>query len=86
MKGLLMEKSLYSDAHKRLRYILRAERRKAGLTQLDVAERLGTYRSFVTKYEIGERRLDVLEYLAVARAIGFDPAMVFDALEVTETD
>jgi hypothetical protein len=39
-----------------------------------VAERLGKPPSYVAKYEGGERRLDVLEFLDVAAAIGFDPS------------
>ena len=49
-------------------------RKAAGLTQTAVAERLGKPPSYVAKYELGDRRLDVLEYLDVAAAIGFDPS------------
>ena len=49
------------------------ERKAAGLTQTAVAARLGKPPSYVAKYEGGDRRLDVLEYLDVAAAIGFDP-------------
>ena len=38
-----------------------------------VAERLGKPPSYVAKYEGGDRRLDVLEFLDIAAAIGFDP-------------
>ena len=50
-----------------------AQRRKAGLTQVQVAGRLGRPQAFVTKYERGERRLDVIELVEVAAAIGADP-------------
>ena len=53
--------------------MLVAERKAAGLTQTAVAARLGKPPSYVAKYEGGDRRLDVLEYLDVAAAIGFDP-------------
>ena len=53
---------------------LRRMRRQAGLTQAAVAARLRRPTSFVGKYENGCRRLDVLEFLKVAEAIGFDPA------------
>ncbi len=52
---------------------LRRMRRQAGLTQAAVAARLRRPTSFVGKYENGYRRLDVLEFLNVAEAIGFDP-------------
>ncbi len=44
------------------------------MTQRDVAEKLGKPHSFVHKSEIGERRLDVLEFIAFCRAIGREPA------------
>jgi hypothetical protein len=42
------------------------------LTQQQVADRLKRPQSFVAKYEGGERRLDVIEFLAVARTLGAD--------------
>jgi transcriptional regulator with XRE-family HTH domain len=53
-----------------LRSLLRSIRTEAGLTQTDVARRLKQPQSFVSKYESGERRLDVLELREVCRAIG----------------
>ena len=49
-------------------------RQTAELTQADVAQRLGKPQSFIAKYEGGERRLDVVEFLDLAKAIGFDAA------------
>jgi transcriptional regulator with XRE-family HTH domain len=46
---------------------LRQARRDAGLTQVEVAKRLGRSQSFITKAENGERRLDVIELRAFAR-------------------
>jgi transcriptional regulator with XRE-family HTH domain len=40
------------------------------LTQAEVAKRLGKPQSYVSKYETGERRLDVVEFLDVAAAVG----------------
>ena len=60
-----------------------AKRKAAGLTQTAVAERLGRPPSYVAKYELGDRRLDVLEYLDVASAIGFDPCEVLRSLSST---
>jgi transcriptional regulator with XRE-family HTH domain len=48
-------------------------RKSAGLTQVDLADRLGRPQSFVSKYERGERRLDVIEFCEVCRALGVDP-------------
>ena len=47
-------------------------RRAADLTQATVAERLSKPQSYVAKYERGERRLDVVEFMEVAEVIGFD--------------
>lgn len=69
-------KSVHSAEQRALCDILRQARRKAGLTQQDVAERLKRPQSFVAKYEGGERRLDVLEFVTVVRAIGVDPARI----------
>jgi cyanate lyase len=46
--------------------------RKVGLTLADVAKRLGRYPSFVALVEGGQRRVDVIEFLDFAEAIGFD--------------
>jgi transcriptional regulator with XRE-family HTH domain len=68
-----LPKPIHTERHRRLRESLIAERKAAGLTQSVVAQRLGKPPSYVAKYEGGDRRLDVLEYMDVAAAIGFDP-------------
>jgi transcriptional regulator with XRE-family HTH domain len=60
---------------------LRDERKKAGLTQAKLAKRLRRPQSYVSKYERGNRRLDVIEFLEVARAIKFDPSTFLQRLE-----
>ncbi|MFA1706050.1 helix-turn-helix domain-containing protein [Mycobacterium intracellulare] len=65
-----MEKSIWSEQYQELCTLLRQLRREAGLTQVDVAKRLDVPQSFVSKYEAGERRLDVIELRHVAEAIG----------------
>jgi transcriptional regulator with XRE-family HTH domain len=54
--------------------LLIAAREKAGMTQQQLADRLGRPQSFVAKYEGGERRIDVVEFIAIARALEMDPA------------
>lgn len=73
-------KTLRSPEHRAFCALLVAARDRAGLTQADVADRVGKPQSFVAKYEGGERRLDVVEFLAVTRAIGVDPLRVLRAL------
>jgi transcriptional regulator with XRE-family HTH domain len=65
-----VEKSIYSEEYQQLCALLRQLRRDAGLTQADVAAKLDVPQSFVSKYEAGERRLDVVELRHVAEALG----------------
>ena len=48
-------------------------RKAAGMTQHALARLLKKPQSFVAKYEGGERRLDIVEFVAIARALGADP-------------
>lgn len=51
---------------------LRAARKEARVSQTDLALKLGKRQQFVSKYESGERRLDVIEFLDVAKALGVE--------------
>jgi len=57
----------------RFRALLIDARRKAGLSQAELAKRLAKPQSFVSKFERGERRLDVIEFKSVSQALGLDP-------------
>lgn len=81
MTGNLILKSIYSDEYQRLLRLLVEARTSANLTQSEVAARLVRPQSFVSKYERGERRLDVVEYLRVSRAVGADPFRLLKALD-----
>ena len=61
-------------------------RRSAGVTQVELASRLSKPQSFVSKIERGERRIDVLEFCAVARALGVKPAALLEAIETVLPD
>lgn len=67
-----MKKNIRLDQQKKLLVLLRGIRIDAGLTQSELALRLSRDQTFVSKYESGERRLDVLELREVCRAIGTD--------------
>lgn len=54
---------------------------RAGLKQTHLAERLGKPQSFVSKYEHGERMLNIVEFLWIARAMGADPAAIITEFE-----
>lgn len=68
-----MSQTLRSPRHEALRALIVEKRKKAGLTQAEVAKRLGRYQSFIATVESGQRRIDVVEFLDLAEAIGFDP-------------
>jgi transcriptional regulator with XRE-family HTH domain len=67
-----VKKNIRLNQQKKLLVLLRGGRIEAGLTQSELASRLGTDQTFVSKYESGERRLDVLELREVCQAIGTD--------------
>jgi transcriptional regulator with XRE-family HTH domain len=72
-----MQKSLKSPEYDRFIAILVAARHAAGVTQQALAKKIGEPQSFVAKYEGGERRLDVVEFIAITRALGADPVKLF---------
>lgn len=53
------------------------ERTAAGVSQRELARRLGKPPSYVNKIELLERRMDILEFLLIAEALGIDPADLF---------
>ena len=76
-----MVKSVFTDKYEAFLRTVIAERKATGLTQQELADRLDRPQSFVSKYERGERRLDVVEFLAVVRAMGGDPCEVVKKIE-----
>jgi len=75
-----MPRSRRSPRRARLQDILIEKRNAAGLTQVALAKLLRRPQSFVSKYETGERRLDVIELIEVSEALGADPAAIVRAL------
>jgi transcriptional regulator with XRE-family HTH domain len=73
-------KSIYSARQGAFCALLIAARKNAGLTQQEVSRRLKRPQSFVAKFEGGERRLDVVEFLDVAKAIEADPVRIIRKL------
>jgi transcriptional regulator with XRE-family HTH domain len=57
---------------------LEAVRQQSGMTQTELARRLGKPQSFVSSYESGQRRIDLLEFLCIVAALGGQPERVFD--------
>lgn len=71
-----MPKAKFSPAYDHLRSLLVRAREQAGLRQADVAHRLKRPQSYVSKIELGERRLDVVEYIQFARAVKADAVRI----------
>ena len=69
-------KSTYSQDYQRLLHILIDVRKRAGITQESLARTLRRPQSFVSKFERGERRIDVIEFRDICRAIGADPTRI----------
>ena len=65
-------KTLGTKRHQALIALLIEKREAKGLTQTDLAEKLGEYQSFVARLESGQRRVDVIEFLELSEILGFD--------------
>jgi len=65
-----MPKQIYTSEYQHFLVRLRAARKRAELTQIEVAQRLGKPQSYVSKCESGERRVDAVEVAAFARLYG----------------
>lgn len=76
-----MHKTIYTRQYQALLEILREARATAGLTQGDLAERLGMGQSDISKCEIGTRRLDVVELKMWAEALGTELINVVQELD-----
>lgn len=71
---------LHTENNRRLMDALVDARQAAGLTQYQLADRLGVDQSYVSKYESCRRRLDVIEFLRVVAAIGVKPDAILSRL------
>jgi transcriptional regulator with XRE-family HTH domain len=78
-----MVKTLGTEQHNALIAMLIAKREAAGLTQTQLAEALGEYQSFVARLESGQRRVDVVELIVLARILHFDAAQMVQVIEQT---
>lgn len=68
-----MSLSTHNSDYQLLLSILKAARKRVGVSQVELAERLGNTQTFVSKCERGERRLDVVELVEFAEALGVPP-------------
>ena len=75
-----LDKSVHSAGQTTFCELMVKARKSAGLTQQQLAKRLHRPQSFVAKYEGGERRLDVVEFIAISHALGADPLKLMTSL------
>lgn len=78
-----MVKSLHTPQYGVFRSLMADLRVTAKLPQSELAARLGAPQSFVSKYESGERRLDVIEFVSVCDALGVAPDLILKKLVKT---
>lgn len=71
-KGVGKNKGVADERYKALIALLRNRRLELALTQAALGDRLGNHQQFVARFELGERRLDVVEFLDVAEALQLD--------------
>lgn len=72
-----MARSTYNRHYRSFLTLLRDLREQAGVTQVELGERLANTQTFVSKIERGERRLDVVELTEICEALGADPSTAF---------
>lgn len=79
-----MTASLHTTRYRFLRDVLTEARKSQGLSQEALAEKLGRLQTFVSKYERGERRLDVVELLDVTEALQLDASKLIRQLRAMD--
>ena len=72
-----MPRSVFSDGYKSMLEVLVAARKEKGVTQVELAKRLGKPQPFISYVERGERRVDLIEFCAIAKAMEFEPEFLF---------
>jgi len=73
-----MMRSIHNDEYRQLLGFMQQVREALGVTQVTLAQRLGTTQSYVSKCERGERRIDIIEFVRFCDALGVDAAVLMD--------
>ncbi|QLE56404.1 helix-turn-helix domain-containing protein [Nostoc sp. TCL26-01] len=68
-----MSKSVFTERYNRFRQLLIKARQASKLTQAELSTKLSRPQSYVSKYERGERRLDLIEFLEIVEALQVEP-------------
>lgn len=80
-----MRNALYSPLNTRLSELMKRARIDAGMTQHDLAKATGRTQAYISKFERGQLRLDVADFLQFSTCLGIDPHRLLDALSETST-
>lgn len=75
-----MAKTIFTKQHQDFIRALREVRRSKGMTQVQLSERLERAQSYISNIERGERRIDVIEFMAIAAALNCDAAELFSEI------
>lgn len=73
-----MSKTIFGGDHQQLVQVLTEARKASGLTQTELAKLVGKDQTYISIIERGQRRVDVLEFVALAKAMKADPASLFE--------
>jgi len=68
-----MRNEIYSKEHRVLRSALKRERKAAGIRQIELATKTNRSQAYISKFENGDLRLDVIDFVRICEAIGCDP-------------
>jgi transcriptional regulator with XRE-family HTH domain len=78
--GVAAFATIYTKRHKRLIEAIIAERKKAGIRQVELAKQLKHSQTWIARIESGKRRIDVVEFLDLAEAIDFNAPKLLEQL------
>jgi len=84
MKDDKLRDSIYSERHLKFRSILVSQRKSLGLSQKGLSEKLGVHHSMIGKIEVGDRRLDALEFINYCKVLKIDPCTIFKLMNGIE--
>lgn len=76
-----MTKTITSNGHEALFTLLTEARKDANLTQQEVAKRLKCHQSLIARIESGQRRIDVVEFIVICRALEVEPTEIISAVK-----
>lgn len=81
-----MPKTIYCETYKHFCRLLIQARENANFTQTELAQILHKPQSYISKYERGDRRLDVLEFLVIANALKIDASSILTELKINKRE